>query len=107
MDFVGRSQGTARAAPRRLHEDQGRSKTRSGEKLPSIAFEVALMAYLVFKKGKRISSGVSGRAAPYVWTKREVDRLRRGSGCFKIAYTKTQRVFHVGGACKRRRRRKR
>jgi len=62
------------------------------------------MAYLVFKNGKKISSGVSGRAAPYVWTKREVDRLRRGSGCFKVANTRTQRVFHVGASCKRRRR---
>lgn len=64
------------------------------------------MAYLVFKGSKKISSGVAGRAAPYVWTKREVDRLRRGAGCYKVANTKTQRVFHVGGSCRRRRRRR-
>lgn len=60
--------------------------------------------YLVFKNGKKISSGVSGRVLPYVWTKSEVTKLRRKKGCYTVANTKTQKTFKVGSACRRKKR---
>lgn len=61
------------------------------------------MAYLVSKGGKRISSGVSGRALPLAWTKREVAKLRSKAACYTVVNTKTGRTFKVGRACRRRR----
>jgi hypothetical protein len=57
------------------------------------------------RKGKRLSSGVAGRAAPMVWTAGEVRKLARKRKCYTVVNLRTQKVRKVGAGCRKRRRR--